>query len=305
MSVVARLTSARAEALLWHDPVLQLKEVQLRARRAQGATGGVLFAGSSQVLEGVAPSLAAPGLGLRAYNAAVHRGFLPLTERWLLDVVLPIVEPRLVVLGLGVLDLNDNGVAQHEVVERFELARARRAGRVAAARRALHGRSALVRHRLVGRGPSVVLRDVRVGSDGEGLEFAAATEYRLSEKKRAYIEGELLGDYEFGPRTVAALDRVVAGIRAAGSDLVLVEMPVTNELVPMLPRGEADLRAARQVLQREAARHDVRLVTEVGEVTDHRWFADCVHFHGVGMAHVSNVLAGALAGELGRQGVAA
>ena len=305
MSAARRLASARPEARLWHDPVLQLKAVQLQARRDAGATGGVVFAGSSQVLEGVAPSLAAPGAGLRAYNAAVHRGFLPLTERWLLDVVLPLVEPALVVLGLGILDLNDNGVAQYEVVERFEAAPARRRGPVATARRTLHERSELARRLLARRGPSVVLRDVRVGPDGEGLEFATATEYRLSEKKRAYVEDELLGDYEFGPRTVAALDRVVTGVRATGSELALVEMPVTEELVPMLPRGEADLRAVRQVLRREADRHRVRLVTEVAEVTDRRWFADCVHHHGAGMAHVSQLLAGALAGEYGKQGVAA
>lgn len=282
---------------VWHDGVVQVKAGQMRERRRAGATGGVVFAGSSQVLEGVAPRLAAPGLGLRAYNAGVHRGFLPLTERWLLDVVVPALQPRVVVLGLSVLDLNDNGTAQYEVLERFESALARRRDGVARVQRSLLERWPRL-HPLVGRSLStVVLADVEVGSDGEGLEFADAFEYRLSDTKRRYVEEELLGRFTTGPRTTGSLERVVAGVRRTGAELVLVEMPVTDELVMMLPGGADDAAAARRVLRAEADRHGTRLVESLRTVTDHAWFADCVHLSGAGMCHVSLMLERELAAE--------
>ena len=285
----------RAEARIWHDPVLQLKVAHLRQRARTGDTGGIVFAGSSQVLEGVLPSVAAPGLGRRAYNAGLHRGFLPLTEPWLLEVVLPLARPRLVVLGVSVLDLNDNGIAQREVLERFQASPARRHDVVARVQRTALGRRFLCR-----RLPRVRLDDLRIGPDGEGLEFADAVEYRLSDTKRRYIEDELLVDYRTGPRTVDALERIVSGVRARGADIVVVEMPVTEELDGMLPRGAADHADARTVLRDATERLGVRLLDVAADVTDHRWFADCVHHSGAGMRHVSALVAGALADDLAR-----
>jgi hypothetical protein len=297
----ARALSPRLPAVrLWHDPVAQLKVEQMERRRRRGATGGVVFAGSSQVLEGVRPSVAAPGLGLRAYNAALHRGFLPLTERWLLEEVLPRLAPRLVVLGIGVLDLTDNGVGQYEVVDRFEAAIARRSDRAAVLRHRLLRESALLRHGLATTGSAkVVLADLRIGPEGEGLEFAAATEYRLSEKKRAYIEDELLADYRTGPRCLSALERIVAGVLATGSRLVLVQLPHTEELLPMLPGGPERVATARSELAALAERCGVRLVDDLVSMSaEQRLFADCIHLNGAGMAAASARLAEALREEL-------
>jgi hypothetical protein len=297
-AVVRRLSERLPEARLWHDPVAQLKVGQMEARRRAGEVRGVVFAGSSQVLEGVLPSRVAPELGRRAYNAALHRGFLPLTERWLLDEVLPRLRPRLVVLGVGVLDLTDNGVGQYEVLERFEASAARRDDPRSRLRRLACERSALVRHGLPSRAPTVVLRDLRIGPEGEGLEFADATEYRLSEKKRDYIEGELLADYDTGPKCLSALGRIVDGIRAQGAAVVVVELSHTDELLPMLPGGAARVDRARRELRRVLGELEVRLVDDLAGTKDHEWYADCIHFNGAGMQMASDVLRGALAGEL-------
>ena len=294
----ARALSPRLpEERIWHDGVAQVKARQIRERRARRATGGVVFAGSSQMLDAVHPPTTAPELGRRAYNAALHRGFLPLTERWLLEEVLPKLRPRLVVLGLSILDMNDNNRAQHEQLGRYLASTAQRGTLKSKLRRGLHTQSAFVRHALA-RGPKVTLRTERVGPDGEGTEFLHATEYRLSDKKRNYIVEELLADYSTGDETLDRIDRVICGVRATGAEMVVVEMPVTDEIVELCPHGRADLDGVKAALRQEAARHDVRLVTEVGELTDRRWFADCVHVHGRGMAHVSRTLRAALTDEL-------
>jgi hypothetical protein len=289
-----------AEARLWHDAVAQLKVQHMDERRATGDTGGVVFAGSSQILEGVRPSLAAPGFGRRAYNAALHRGFLPLTERWLLEEVLPRLEPQLVVLGLSVLDLTDHGVAQYEVVDRYDAALAKRPGRRAGVQRAVLGRSRLAR-RLAGRfGPSVDLADLSIGPEGEGLEFANATEYRLSDKKRAFIEDELLADYGTGPKCLGAVRRILRAVRASGAAVIVVGMPHTDELHPMLPGGAAAVEDARSSLCTVLDDEGVRIVEELLLMREHRWFADCIHFNGAGMHEGSRRLARAIESELSK-----
>ena len=301
VELLARSLSDRLPApRVWHDPVAQLKVAQMEGLRREGAGAGVVFGGSSQVLEGVHPPTVAPELGRRAYNAALHRGFLPLTERWLLDEVLPRLRPRLVVLGVGVLDLTDNGIGQYEVVDRFEGALARRRDATARLRRTAIERSAVLRHGLAVRGSTVMLRDLRVGEYGEGLEFADATEYRLSDKKRAYIEDELLADYETGPKCIETLGRIVAGIRATGAAVVVVELPHTDELLPMLPGGQPRVDRARQELRRAVSELGVRLVDDLFAPAgrEQRWFADCIHLNGAGMRMASEVLRDALADEL-------
>jgi hypothetical protein len=149
------------------------------------------------------------------------------------------------------------------------------------------------------RGPKVTLREERVGPDGEGTEFLHATEYRLSDKKREYIENELLADYATGSETLDRIEHIVRGVRDTGAEMILMEMPVTDEIVELCPHGRADLDGVQEALRREAARHDVRLISEVGALTDRTWFADCVHFHGAGMEQASRTLRKALTDELG------
>jgi lysophospholipase L1-like esterase len=297
-----RQRSSRLPQLrLWHDAVAQLKVAQMDDRRRRGETGGVVFAGSSQVLEGLDPRRAAPDWGRGAYNAALHRGFLPLTEPWLLQEVIPRLRPRLVVLGVGVIDLTDNGTAQHEVLQRFESSPARKRGAVARWRR-LVGRSAVLRHGLARLGPTVVLDTLRVGPDGEGREFADATEYRLSDKKRAYIEHELLAGYHTGPACQATLRRILDGIVGAGAAVVVVELPHTDELLEMLPGGAAAVEAARSQLRQVVAEAGVPFVDDLALMDDHLWFADCIHLNGAGMREASRRLAVALEPELVRLG---
>ena len=293
-----RARGSGSERLIWHDPVLQLKLSQLRERRRQGATGGVLFAGTSQVLEGVDPSVVAPSLGLRAYNAGIHRGTMTLSEIVLPEVILPIAQPRLVVLSISPVDVNRHNMIRIETVERFERSPARRGlrGRVL---RVAHERSAIVRliaARLPGTKFSV--DRLRIGPDGSGREFADATEYRMSEAKERYIREKLFNDFEFGPETIGELERTIRVIEATGARIVLVDMPVTDEAIGMLPRTWEDQAEYRRILADVSARLGVRVIEDLRDMTDQRWYADCVHLNGRGMAEASARLARSLADEL-------
>lgn len=67
----------------------------------------------------------------------------------------------------------------------------------------------------------------------------------LGDRSPRTEEGEELG--QLCPRAVSPIRRVVAGVGALDGELVLVEMPVTEELEPMLPRGKYDLRRTLEV----------------------------------------------------------
>ena len=297
--------------LPYHDHLTSGKWRQLKSL-AHGAPVEVVLAGSSQMLTALDPTTVAPP-GARCYNAALYRGVPELMTEWLRDVVLPATRPSLVIWGVSVLDLNDNGTFHREVVERFEAspARARRTRD-----RLLHQArlgSALVRRAAQLRHPRAFLRMLRSGSElpdadrierllgpmGKGLEYVAYDSYQLSDHKAAFIQEQIVNDFTMGGRQMEALRRGASVVAAAGARLVLLEMPSTAEFHEMYPGGVADVDDASSALRDLADDLGVRFVA-LDEPLPHGWFADCVHLNGIGMASWSERLRPTVAEELAR-----
>ena len=272
--------------LLWHDQLTTGKWRQLRRLRKE-APVDVLLCGSSQMLFALDPT----ALPVRAYNCAIYRGIPTVMLEWLRDEVLPATRPRLVVWGVSILDLNDNGGFHLGIHERYV------AGRPSPGP-ALHARasSALVRRWRLLLDPLRLARLLRraepetdkplsrlLGPMGKGLEYADYDSYRLSDEKREFIQTEMVNEFSMGGAQAAALRAGAALVRQAGARLVFVEMPFTSEFTEMYPRQAADVAEARALLASVAAEAGAPWLPTDGDALPHDWFADCVHLNGVGM----------------------
>lgn len=140
-----------------------------------------------------------------------------------------------------------------------------------------------------------------LGPMGKGMEYVPFTEYRLSDDKAQFVRDEIVGGFAMGGIQVEALRRGAATIRAAGADLMLVEVPCTEEFVAMYPHGRADAEAANALLQSLANELDVPFVP-ISEQLPLECFYDAVHLNGTGMARWTAQLAPAISQTLeGRQ----
>jgi len=302
--VLARLAERRLPTyLLWHDQLTTGKWRQLQALRREPPVD-VLLAGSSQMLFALDPT-AFPG---RAYNCAIYRGIPTVMTEWLRDEVLPALRPRLVVWGVSVLDLNDNGGFHNGIYARYTAGPPRRGPGLW-----LRGRSALARRWRVFLTPLRLLRLARpgpaeagaegkhlsqlLGPMGKGLEYADYDSYLLTESKRAFIEDEMVNAFSMGGAQAEALRAGARLVRETGARLVFLEMPFTSEFSDMYPPGA--VAEARSLLRSVADEAGVPFVGTDGDALPHDWYCDCVHLNGVGMREWTPRVADMLTGLSG------
>jgi hypothetical protein len=305
---VLRLVERRLPMYMhWHDRLTTGKWLQLKQLRRQPQVD-VVLAGSSQMLTAVDPTQ----VPFRCYNAGLYRGVPTVMAEWLRDEVLPATRPRLVVWGLSILDLNDNGSFHAGILRRYREAPARHGGalvdlrrRSAFLRRApmlMHPRRAraLVRTAAAYDPTGTKPLSALLGPMGKGMEYVPFTEYRLSDDKAQFVRNEIVGGFAMGGTQLEAVRRGAAAIRAAGADLMFVEVPCTDEFVQMYPRGQADLTAANGLLQTLADELGVPFVP-MSQQLPLSWFYDAVHLNGAGMrewtAQVGPVISQALVGQ--------
>lgn len=299
LAVAECLARLRERALpafrYWHDQLTTGKWHQLRALRREPPVD-VVLAGSSQMLTALDPT----AMPFRCYNAALYRAVPAVMTEWLRDEVLPALRPRLVVWGISILDLNDNGLFHSGIHEKYTASVARRPGW----RRWLLLHSALLRRGRTLLRPAPDVDPTRtkplpalLGPMGKGMEYVAFDEYRLSDDKREFIETQIVEGFSMGGAQVAALRAGIALVRAAGADVVLAEMPCTEEFVAMYPHGWDDLAASRALLRRVADEAGVAFVP-VPDDAPMWWFADCVHLNGNGMRAFSSVVGSLVAERL-------
>jgi hypothetical protein len=81
----------------------------------------VVFLGSSMVDVGIDPETFVENSDWAevAYNAALSSASLGLIEVWANEVVFPLLQPRVVVIGISSRELNDNGLAQQQSHDRY------------------------------------------------------------------------------------------------------------------------------------------------------------------------------------------
>jgi hypothetical protein len=275
----------------WHTAEAQKKVAQMDALARRGGAN-VVFVGSSVVRNGAEPDVLSAALGVSAYNAGLTAGVPRLMEPWTLDVVIPRLRPKVLVIGVTSFDFSEAKVRSF-----YEAFRAS-----PAARRAMGVDSVLDRvdrwlgdhvdlwgYRQTLRRPDAVLDALRgrpLPADPDVDETKdngrdAAGEFRTFEQRTAGAAGLPVDNWSLGTDDPAALGRLIDGAKAQGIAVLLVDMPVTDDYVAKHPHGEADYATYLQALR--ALAHDAGVpLVELDAMRDHRYFMDEVHMNRAG-----------------------
>ncbi|HEX8004642.1 MAG TPA: hypothetical protein VF519_18300 [Mycobacteriales bacterium] len=302
-----------SEPLWWHDLVTQRKELQMR-RLARHGRLDVCVVGTSMMLFGVDPAAIADRLGVRCYNASIYRGVPRVTEAWLHDFVLPVLRPRLVVIGLSAVEANDRSplVGRYDEYRASKVFHASPLQRlwIAAARRSYAARFAPMakRPKALARAVLTALRTPsawrwrvplgvpgKVGELGEGLDMLDRS-FKVTPKMGELVRGQVGAGYTNGGEQSGAWARMPDLCRSHGSAVVFAAMPAPRQLFETTfagGRAAYEREQAALVAQARATGTDVIDVT--GGLDGEECFADQVHCNRLGRDTFTARLADALA----------
>jgi hypothetical protein len=295
--VVRAVQPRLREPLVWSDSEMQSKVERIDEIDRSNARTSVLFLGSSMVNAAADPVLASRLIGPGrepvfngAFNGADARSLAFFTEH----VALPRLRPRVVVIGASSVELNDNGITQDRFWDKLNDAPAARlaAGHGDVVERAeawVEERSALVRYRTELRRPVTVLRGTSkkrasvspLGVIGSLPEFHRRP-YGIRPDFRFRTEQETYRNFALGGDQLRALDGLVGVLRGRGVDVVIVNMPVTDDALAMHPGGREDYERAARALETLARERDVRFVDMSSNFPSHDGFVDPLHLNAAG-----------------------
>jgi len=298
----------------WGDRARAVKVAQLDDRAATGGCVDVVVAGNSMARDGIVPSImmASDPEGRSVYNAALDAAGPALVEPWLVDHVLPRVEPATVLLVVATPDLNPSAPASRAAADNYRSSLAGSPGAFGAVHRWLTDHVALVRTRAMLRSPDAIddaidrwrrdepaprtapdtLSNV-LGSDGEGRSRSDLLR-QPGAPVSAFVTEQLLADFTVAPEATETLAALAVAVRARGAEPAFVILPVTDAFVDAHPNGQADLDATRAAVAAAASGADAPLVDLSDAAVPDDGFADSHHLNAVGARAVSEALPAAL-----------
>ena len=289
-------TGPLPEPQVWSTPELQYK---VGLMEDLGPVE-VALVGSSVVDVSIDPG----GLDRPAFNAALGAASIGMVADVTRTLVVPRLDPDIVVIGLASRELNANSADQAEIEARFRDAPA---VREAFGTESLLDRverwagdvSALVEYRSVLRDPDNWLGDPPEQwgpsvTAGSGLYLSFLDEsYHFDETTERGLRNGALKDFRLGNEQIGTLRTLVEDLDAQGRRVLLVATPVTKDYVALHPRGEADYEAFVGALQALADEEGAAFV-EAGVWGRHQ-FADPLHVSRAGTERLTQMVADAIA----------
>ena len=234
----------------WYSASTQRLVRDMDTLRAEGAAIDLVLAGTSQTNTDLLPDVFEQELSSvgRAANVGQAAATTRITRRWLLDQVVPRLEPQKVVWGVSSLDFNTN--RRPNTYALYSSTRGGRRDLLGRIDRKLARHSALVRHRKLLARPGDFLTDVRNGpprpdpTPFDRLAKRRAPDTRdKGRRELRRIAGTVLHDYEIGVREVAAFRATLERLRAEGIEVAVVLLPVPAPFIAAHPRGATDFAA--------------------------------------------------------------
>ena len=263
----------------------------------------VVLAGSSQMMFAGDPRIWRANFKLpwSVYNAGIWAASPVVTEHWLLQVVLPRLRPKSVILGVSPVDF---APADRSVPDRnYFHSPAVRSDLLGRIDRALSRHSVALKHRRDLRNASVLASSVHRRITGQpgprladpGLDFwgrlgrvDTLRTFDTGGYAQAVAEAVVRHGSTVSSPERAAFERTVRGLRARGVDVIVVQMPVAGRLIARYPRS-TDYATFEQFLSRETAKLHVPLLDGATGLTDPRFFVDYDHVSRAG-ANVFNTM---------------
>ena len=270
---------------------------------AEDGGASTVFIGSSLVGVGLDPAHYADAVDLTrpAYNAALLSSALGQQSTWLEHFVIPMLEPDTVVIGVSARELNANDPTLDDADRLFAQAGPVREARdelslIDQAEHALRRTSYLFRYREVLREPLQLFAEDPLPRETAVTDLGMTT--AVLDREFAPFDRELLARFghiqrfALAERRLDQLASTAGALVADGIDVVLLDMPVTQAAIDVLPRGRADYEEASRAVQQLASDVGARYVptgvwgTEV--------FADEWHVNGRGAERLTTLLADAI-----------
>ena len=270
----------------------------------------ITFTGTSMMRRDVAANDVEKLLGVKwAHNVALPGSQTPVTERWLLEEVIPRIHPKRVVWGIQSIDFNSG--RDNKSIEQYNRARATQKGFYADADRALEA-SALSANREALRDPLTVQHALegkaRPSEDVRPLGDRAVWELgypKITEKERKRLraahmreikEHQLL-NFRMGEEEIGAYVRTLRSLKDQGIETAVVIMPVPTTYIEAHPKGRADLDEFKRVATEKAKDAGVPVV-DLSEAMKDEDFRDHEHLWAPQAREFTKLLAGKLQ-ELG------
>lgn len=293
--LAARVASGSLpEPLVWSTPEMQYKVQQLEERDGSE----VALVGSSVIDAGLDPAQ----VGGNVYNAALGAGSMRMIADFTRSVVVPRLDPDVVVVGVSARELNAFSAAVDEHERNFLAAPAVREALgtetvLDRLDRAMRDVSHLFRHRAALRDPGAWFSDDEgwdgraTGPDGFYLGFLDVP-YRGGPEVRRNLAERAVPDFEIGERQLGELRALLTGLRDEDRRVVLTIGPVTRDFVEAFPGGAADHEHFVSVVTSMADEIGIELVTT--GVWNSSLMADPVHTNAEGATRFSALIAEAL-----------
>ena len=222
-------------------------------------------------------------------------------EPWLLEEVVPRLEPDVIVWGLSSMDLSTSYGADN--LERYRDALETRTGRLADIEQATARFSALVRYRTILRQPSLFgsertsieneFEDAAaiLGAGGERLDFTID----VSSERAAEVQARL-GNYRIDPNDIDAVERTVNALRTSGTKVVFAIMPTPLRYTTLHPEGATDVARGHETVMVLGELLGVPVIRPPWSDSTDDDFVDFTHLDAAGAARLTRSLAEALPG---------
>lgn len=285
----AWLPAIPPDAHTWPRAEIGQKLEQIDAYEERGEAIDVLFIGSSQMAASTNPQLFTERTGLSSYNAAFAGPSMRTVGRWLLDIVEPKLSPDVVVVGIASRDSNDRSRKNRNVHKAFLSSPGYRQETASLASRFegwLEDLSVFMRYRRLMREPATFLErtDDEVGEQrirkviGErGLRLEEPVDYRFRVAGQRSLGNGTLGNFETGGREFRAMIEMHDVLEERGVEMVLVNMPLTEDYLGAHEDVDAEMTSYRDFLADIVAATDVPFVDAEKAFETPKAFRDLLH----------------------------
>lgn len=292
----------------WPSAQMASKVDQMMDLAAKSIDIDVVFLGSSSMDQALNPiSFNTNDAGLVAYNASFNGASLRSMELWAQEVVVPTLNPELVVLGLTTRELNDEGRTHGALFEQLASSTGlrRHVGTETMNPMILaEDLSALLRIRTALRKPYTFGLRLLGRNDGEVVSLPGPFGLRVPEDRdfsydfgdqwRDEWRSEDMLNFTMGGVEFETLERMVDELTSQGRRVVLIPLPVSPDYALVQPGGAASMSEFRALLSNVANSHGQELIEPLVEFKSDA-FRDPAHLGPVAAEEFSIMVAGELA----------
>jgi hypothetical protein len=292
----------------WPTTQMAAKVDQMTELATSSTDVSVVFLGSSSMDQDVNPVVFNDtSSGLISYNASLNGLSVRTLELWALDVVLPALDPEIVVIGLTTRELNDGGTPQQDLLSRLAASRGLRelkTGKLNDPVSIAEDSLALLRIRESLRRPFSLALQLFGGDTGEVSSLPGPYgqrkpgerdfTYDFSDRWREEWTNEDMRDFAMGGEEADALARMIAVMTNQDRIVVLVPLPTSSDYATVQPGGIDSISGFRTLLSNVARSEGARLVEPALDL-ENRDFRDPAHLNPVAAEEYAMALAQHLA----------